>query len=138
MRISLACALITKNASPHPQLTPHGPLGSHLCLWQDKKKAGMHPIAFHLCAIVGCAHIAWSAMAMCSAYYGNDRLQKLTALIYGTWLACIAMVQYTHPWTGSAPESIMEMPMPLILVAATLVGGSAYMTFSAPAKGKKK
>jgi hypothetical protein len=81
-----------------------------------KKNKGMHPIVFHLTAIAGIAHFTLSFMAMAVAFLGEGAVKKAVTGIYLVWISMIAIVQYTHPWTGNPPESFMDMPMPLVLV----------------------
>ena len=81
-----------------------------------KKNKGMHPIVFHLTAIAGIAHFTLSFMAMAVAFLGEGKVKTVVTGIYMGWISCIAIVQYTHPWTGAPPEKFMDMPMPLVLI----------------------
>ena len=85
-----------------------------------KKNKGMHPIVFHLCAIAGVAHFTLSFMAIAAAAFGDATIKKIITGIYVVWVSMIMVVQYTHPWTGSVPQSLFEMPQPLVYVIATL------------------
>ena len=115
-----------------------------------KKKKGMHPVVFHLAAVAGIAHLTLSFMAIAATYYGDKMVKKAVTAIYAVWVACILIVQYTHPWTGAAPESLLEMPAPLVYVMVSLVAlgwyfdgkkiGASASTSKTPAKtpAKKK
>jgi len=46
--------------------------------------------------------------------------KKVITAIYVVWVSMIMVVQYTHPWTGSYPESLLEMPFPLVYVIGGL------------------
>ena len=82
--------------------------------------------------------LAWEqaccGLAIAGAAYGDGKVKHAVLGIYTLWLLGIGAVQYTHPWTGSPPESFMDMPMPLVLVLATIVGIGAMME---KPKGKK-
>ena len=80
----------------------------------------MHPIVFHLCAIAGVAHFTLSFMAIAATTTGNDITKKIITAIYLLWTSAILILQYTHPWTGSVPESLMEMPAPLVYIIVGL------------------
>jgi len=73
-------------------------------------------------SIAGVAHFVLSALAIAAAGMGPPALKKVVVFVYFSWLAAIAAVQYTHPWTGTPPETFMEMPMPLVIAATTIVG----------------
>ena len=105
-------------------------------IFGDKKTKGMHPIVFHLCAIAGIAHFALTFLAIAATYFGDATVKKVTASIYAVWVVGILVVQYTHPWTGSPPESLMEMPAPLVFVIATFVAVGWF--FDTETKPKKK
>ena len=127
-----------------------GKLSEEDLFGDGKKKKGMHPIVFHLTAVAGIAHFALSFMAIAATYYGDKMVKKAITAIYAVWVACIMIVQYTHPWTGAAPESLLEMPAPLVYVIGSLVAlgwyfdgkksGASASTSKTPAKtpAKKK
>ena len=50
------------------------------------------------------------------AFLGEGKVKTVVTGIYMGWISCIAIVQYTHPWTGAPPEKFMDMPMPLVLI----------------------
>ena len=85
-------------------------------------RARRHPIVFHLCAVCGLFAFALCFIAIAATYYGDAKVKKVVCAIYGAWLLCIFAVQYTHPWTGSAPESIFQMPAPIVYMMVLVVG----------------
>ena len=60
-------------------------------------------------------------MAIAATALGDATVKKVVTGIYVAWVVCILLVQYTHPWTGSVPDSLLDMPAPLVYVIATLV-----------------
>ena len=88
----------------------------------DDPRARRHPIVFHLCAVCGLFAFALCFIAIAATYYGDAKVKKVVCAIYGAWLLCIFAVQYTHPWTGSAPESIFQMPAPTVYMMVLVVG----------------
>ena len=88
----------------------------------DDPRARRHPIVFHLCAVCGLFAFALCFIAIAATYYGDAKVKKVVCAIYGAWLLCIFAVQYTHPWTGSAPESIFQMPAPIVYMMVLVVG----------------
>ena len=96
-------------------------------IFGDKRTPGMHPMIFHALAIAGIAHFTLSAMAIIATTMGGSSVRKMIGAVYMMWLVCIAVVQYTHPWTGTAPTSLMEMPMPLVYFSAALVGAGVVL-----------
>lgn len=85
-------------------------------------RARRHPIVFHVCAVCGLFAFALCFIAIAATYYGDAKVKKVVCAIYGAWLLCIFAVQYTHPWTGSAPESIFQMPAPIVYMMVLVVG----------------
>ena len=88
--------------------------------------------AFAACGfdpVSGVAHFTLSAMAIACALLGNAAAKKAVGAIYLLWLAAIAAVQYTHPWTGTPPEDPMEMPMPLVIGVAAIVATGFALDF---------
>ena len=77
------------------------------------RNRGMHPLLFHCCAMLGVMAFAFSFTVIAASALGDARVKKTVAGIYAAWLLTIMGVQYTHPWTGSAPESLLEMPAQL-------------------------
>ncbi|KAH8098428.1 hypothetical protein JL720_1371 [Aureococcus anophagefferens] len=90
--------------------------------FSTKKIPPMHPIVFHVCAVCGLFAFALCFIAIAATYYGDAKVKKVVCAIYGAWLLCIFAVQYTHPWTGSAPESIFQMPAPIVYMMVLVVG----------------
>ena len=103
-------------------------------LGDGKRVKGMHPIVFHLCAIAGVAHFALSFMAIAATTLGNSAVKAVITAIYAVWVACILILQYTHPWTGSPPETFFEMPAPLVFVIGTLVMLGYFLDTDKPKK----
>ena len=96
-------------------------------IFGDKRMKGIHPIVFHLCAIAGVAHFTLSFLAIAATALGDATLKKVATAIYSAWVACILVLQFTHPWTGSTPDNFMEMPFPLVYVIAIILAGGVML-----------
>ena len=106
-------------------------------IFGDRKTPAMHPMIFHVLAIAGVAHFTLSAMAIAGTALGDATTKKFITAIYAAWVSTIAVLQYTHPWTGSAPDNFFDMPMPLVLVIGGLLSVGMAMDDSG-AKVKSK
>lgn len=96
----------------------------------DGKRYGkqpMHPVIFHILAMLGVLAFALSGVVVAATYLGDAKVKKAVTAIYCAWLLTITGVQYTHPWTGAPPASLLEMPAPLVYVMIALVAVGCYL-----------
>ena len=40
---------------------------------------------------------------------GDKATKQAVAVIYMVWLSTILLVQYSHPWTGKPPDSLLQV-----------------------------
>lgn len=64
----------------------------------------MHPLTFHLVAVVGVCAYAASFLAIAASHYGGHQVKQAVTVIYVGWAIVLASTQYTHPWNGTAPD----------------------------------
>ena len=68
-----------------------------------------------------------SFVVIAATALGDAKVKKAVTAIYVAWLGTVVGVQYTHPWTGSVPDSLMEMPFPLVYAMITMVSIGIYL-----------
>ena len=100
-----------------------------------RRHPGLHPVIFHCLAILGFTQIALCIMAIAATKLGDSKVKKTTAIVYLLWTASLGAVQFSHPWTGSPPENLLDMPFPIVYITFAIVSiGWKLDSFAAKVK----